>query len=110
VDRAIALYAQAAPVIRDGRSRRHGPVVGAYRHARGWQAMVRTAADGRAVLVVGHTFAAPGVKTIRVPLPPGRWRVAQELNADRRGVVLRAGELRWTPAGEWSASVVLLEK
>jgi alpha-galactosidase len=110
VDQAIVLYAQAAPVIRDGRSRRHGPAVGAYRHARGWQAMVRTAADGRAVLVVGHTFAAPGVKTIRVPLPPGRWRVAQELNADRRGVVLRAGELRWTPAGEWSASVVLLEK
>ena len=110
VDRAIALYAQAVPVIRRGRSRRYGPDVAAYRHARGWQAVVRAGADGKQVLVVGHAFENPGVKTVRVPLPPGRWRVANELHTDRRGVTLAKGELRWTPAGDWSACVVLLTK
>jgi len=110
VDRAIALYAQAAPVIRSGTSRRYGPDVMAYRHAKGWQVVVRRGAGGRKLLVVGHTFEKPGVKIIRVPLPPGKWRVAGELHTDRSGVKLAKGELRWTPAGEWSANVVLLTR
>ena len=110
VDRAIALYAQAVPVIRNGRSRRYGPDVAAYRHAQGWQVVVRVGAGGRQLLVVGHAFAKIGVKTIRVPLPPGRWRVAEELHTDRRGLTLTRGELRWQPAGEWSANVVLLAR
>ena len=110
VDRAIALYGQAASVIRSGRSRRYGPDVAAYRHAQGWQVVVRTGTDGKNLLVVGHTFEKPGVKTIRVPLPPGKWRVAGELHTDRSGVKLAKGELRWTPAGEWAANVVLLTR
>ena len=110
VDRAMALYAQAVPVIRSGRSRRHGPDVAAYRHAQGWQAVVRAGTDGSSLLVVGHAFEKRGVKVIRVPLPPGRWRVANELHSDRRGVTLAKGELRWQPAGDWSACVVLLRR
>jgi alpha-galactosidase len=110
VDRAIALYAQAVPVIRSGTSRRYGPDVVAYRHAEGWQSVVRRSADGKKLLVVGHAFASPGVKTIRVPLPSGKWRVVGELHSDRRGVKVAKGELSWTPAGEWSASVVLLTR
>ena len=108
VDQAIALYGRAAPVIRRGRSRRHGPDVMAYRHAQGWQAVVR--ANDRLALVVAHTFAAPGVKTLRIPLPPGRWRVIGELHADRRKVTLKRGECHWTHPGEWSACVVLLRR
>lgn len=110
VDQAIALYARAVPVIRRGTSRRYGPEVVAYRHAQGWQVVVRRGASGRQLLVVGHAFAQPGVKTIRVPLPPGRWRVAEELHTDRRGAAVAKGELSWTPAGEWSATVVRLTR
>lgn len=110
VDRAIALYAEAAPVIRRGRSVRHGPEVKVYRHAEGWQAVVRVGATGRQALVVSHAFGRPGVKTVRVPLPPGKWRVAGELHSDRKGATLAKGELRWTPAGEWSGAVVLLKR
>ncbi|MEO6874835.1 MAG: glycoside hydrolase family 36 protein [Opitutaceae bacterium] len=110
VDRAIALYAQAASVIRHGRSRRYGPEVAAYRHAKGWQVVVRAGADGKKLLVVGHAFEKPGVKSIRVPLPPGKWRVMGEIHTDRTGVKLTKGELRWTPAGDWSANVVLLSR
>jgi alpha-galactosidase len=110
VDRAVALYEKAVPVIRKGRSRRYGPDVMAYRHAQGWQVVVRAGSDGKKLLVVGHAFEKPGVKTIRVPLPPGKWRVAGEMHTDRSGVKVAKGELRWTPAGEWSANVVLLER
>ncbi len=47
VDRAIALYAQASAVIRHGRSHRYGPEVKNYRHADGWQAVLRIGADAR---------------------------------------------------------------
>lgn len=110
VDRAIALYGQAVPVIRRGRSYRHGPDVTAYRHAEGWQAMVRVSADGKQALVVGHAFAKTGPKTIRIPLPPGKWRITDELHSDKKGATLAKNELRWTPAGEWSGNVVLLKR
>ncbi len=110
VDRAIRLYAEAAPVIRRGRSRRHGPEVLAYRHAQGWQAMVRTSSDGRTALVVAHVFANPGARTLRIPLPAGRWRVTNELHADRRGATVARDGLRWVVPGEWSAIVVLLRR
>ncbi len=110
VDRAIAFYAEAVPVIRRGVSRRYGPEVKAYRHATGWQSVVRVREDRRQVLIVSHTFARPGVKTVRVPLPPGKWRVVGELHSERKGVTLAAGELRWTPAGEWAGSAVLLRR
>lgn len=110
VDRAIALYADAAPTIRSGRSRRHGPDVMAYRHAQGWQAIVRTSADEKQLLVVAHTFEKPGAKTIRLPLPKGAWRITGELHSDKKGATLKAGELHWTPAGEWHATAILLKK
>ena len=110
VDRAIDLYAKAAPIIRHGRSRRYGPEVRAYRHAKGWQAVVRVSADGKQALFVGHAFEKPGAKTIRVPLPSGRWKISDELHTDKRGAKILKGELCWEPAGEWSASVVLLKR
>jgi len=110
VDRAMAMYAQVVPVIKQGRSYRYGPEVVTYRHATGWQAVVRVGADGKQVLFVGHTFARPGVKTIRVPLPPGKWRVAGELADGAGRVKLAARELRWQPAGEWCGCAVLLTR
>lgn len=110
VDRAIALYAQAAGVIRAGRSHRYGPVVQNYRHPAGWQAVMRIGTDARQALFVAHTFARPGVKAIRAPLPPGKWRVAGDL-AEKAGEARIAGrDLVWRPAGEWCGCVVVLER
>ena len=68
VRRAVDFYAKAAPVIRRGSSRRYGPELTSWRHARGWQAVVRTGEDG--VLVVVHTFHQ-SPQTLRIPLPAG---------------------------------------
>lgn len=110
VDRAIALYIKAAPVLRDGRSSRYGPEVLAYRHAQGWQAVARVGAKGDRLLVVAHTFAKPGTKTVRVPLPPGRWTLDGELHATKRGAKLVRNELQWPVEGEWSGYVGVLKR
>ncbi len=54
-EQGMDFYRQAAPIIRDGVSKVHGPVVESYRHPRGWQAVERTGA-GQTKLVVLHTF------------------------------------------------------
>jgi alpha-galactosidase len=110
VDRAVALYRRAVPLIRSGRSHRHGPDVASYRHATGWQAVVRLSKDGRRALVVGHAFASPGARRVRIPLPGRGWRVDGELTADRRGVVPGPDCLHWTPAAPWSGFAALLRR
>jgi len=110
VAEAIALYERAVPIIRAGRSYRYGPEVCAYRHAEGWQAVVRVGETGKQALVVAHTFAKPGVATIKVPLPKGKWLLVGSLAEKSSALKLTAGELRWKPKGEWAAAVALLER
>lgn len=107
VSRAVALYKRVAPLIRRGRSHRYGPEVKSYRHAEGWQAMVRVSSTGKKALIVAHTFANPGQKTIRIPLPAGQWKVADTL-LEKGGPKLVRGQLHWQPKGEWAAAVILL--
>ncbi len=61
IDRGIAFYKKAAPVIKDGYSRLYGPKVVSWRHPKGWQCLVRTEGgveherkDG--LLAVFHSF------------------------------------------------------
>ncbi|MBC8010600.1 MAG: alpha-galactosidase, partial [Burkholderiales bacterium] len=53
---ALDLYAEVAPVLRDGTTRRFGPPAHAWRHPTGWQVVVRTARAKDRVLVVAHAF------------------------------------------------------
>jgi len=78
VDRAVALYRVAAPIIAAGFSRRQGPEQTAYRALTGWQAVLReglspsSGAPGSSgqVLLVLHSFAAaPAVLRIELPRP-----------------------------------------
>ncbi len=108
VERAMALYEAAAPVIRDGTSQRFGRVGESWRHPQGGQVVRRIASDGRSVLVVAHAFAdAPA--SLEVPLPPGgAWRVRTEFAADTEKVRLDADRLILPCAGDFTARVVLL--
>ena len=64
-------YKQAAPIIRDGKSRLYREGVESYRHPEGWQALVRTADDGQQALVVLHRFAGEGPLEVSVPVACG---------------------------------------
>jgi alpha-galactosidase len=110
VVQAIALYKKAAPIIRRGCSTRHGPAVQSYRHAEGWQAVVRVGHTGKQALVVTHTFAKLGRTTLRIPIPKGKWKITETLMEKSGDVALVKGELHWQPKGEWGATVVLLTR
>jgi alpha-galactosidase len=75
VDAAISLYRRAAPVIKEGVSRRFGAWGESWRYPRGWQAVRRVNAAGTMAVVVVHGFAgAPAEVTVPL-LAGGGWRV-----------------------------------
>jgi alpha-galactosidase len=111
VTRAQRLYAQAAPIIKHGRSRRCGEMGESWRHPRGWQAVVRASADGRSALVVAHAFAgAP--PTVEISLPSGGgWQLDDaDVLAGAPLYVEDGGQLRWSEVTDFAAAVVVLRR
>lgn len=105
--RALALYGSCEPIIERGASRRQGPAPGAYRHARGWQAVVRASADNAQLLVVAHRFGGAASDEIEVVLPPGPWRVAEVLDDEARAPEPHGSSLRLA-LGEWEGQALRL--
>ncbi|HEX2099841.1 MAG TPA: glycoside hydrolase family 36 protein, partial [Candidatus Synoicihabitans sp.] len=102
VREAMALYRQAAPIIRRGTSRRFGETGPSWRYPRGWQVQLREEADCACALAVVHAFAhAP--RDVVVPALHG-WRVVAQL-----GEAEFTGE-RVRLAGDFTAGVALLER
>ncbi|MBI3985910.1 MAG: alpha-galactosidase [Lentisphaerae bacterium] len=112
VKKAQALYTQAAPLIRHGKSRRLGPTVTSYRHPKGWQAVCRLSDDESSALVVAHTFAKPFPKLLEIPLPPTQatWTPDGALTSGRAAPSVRDGTLRIPSGGEFRGMAVILRK
>lgn len=77
IDRGIAFYKKAAPVIKDGFSRLYGPKILNYRHPAGWQCLVRTEGSVEhekkaGVLAVFHSFNGEHEGVLEVSLPTDR--------------------------------------
>jgi alpha-galactosidase len=109
VGRATALYRAAAPIIRDGVSRRNGEIGPSWRHPTGWQGVIRTAADGRSSLVVLHAFGgAPSEAAVQ--LPEGAWSVDGCFGEEGSNVTIDGNAVRWKPPGDFSANVVILRR
>jgi len=105
--RMQVLYGKAAPIIREGTSRRFGGMGESWRRPTGWQAVVRTSGDARRALVVLHTFANPPA-TIHVPLPSltyGSWDIDEMFHDGPR---IADGALIWKNPEPFSAAVLLL--
>lgn len=69
IDNGIAFYKEAAPYIKNGKSRLYRNTTGSDRHPKGYQALVRENKSG--VLVTVHTFGGDMPEEIRVKLPKG---------------------------------------
>ncbi|MCU0796752.1 MAG: alpha-galactosidase [Akkermansiaceae bacterium] len=100
---AIRLYRRAAPIIKSGRSRRHGEMGSSWRHPRGWQAVLRTS-DGAAMWV----FHAFGQAPDELVLPfSGGWELEESMGD--MTWELEQGQLRIRPEGDFSAGVLLFK-
>ncbi|MCM1297247.1 MAG: alpha-galactosidase [Muribaculaceae bacterium] len=76
IDRGIAFYKKAAPIIKDGYSRLYGPKILSYRHPAGWQCLLRTGGGVEhektgEFMAVFHSFNGGHEEPMEVPLPAG---------------------------------------
>jgi len=107
VKEALDFYKHAAPLIRNGFSKRFGPELLSFRHPQGWQAVIRTA--DRQALAVVHSFGQPVPHQIEIDLPPSEsWRIKNIFPASSNQVRVEAGKLICQPEGEFGALSVLL--
>lgn len=106
VREAIDFYQKSAPVIKYGRSRRAGEIGKSWRHPEGWQAVVRVSENQ--ALIVLHSFAnAPD--RVNIPLE-GVWIAAGSFGIDPGEVVFNDAGLELPTSGDFSGSVLLLER
>ncbi len=99
IDRGIAFYKKAAPIIKDGYSRLYGPKVVSWRHPEGWQCLVRTQGgvehekrDG--LLAVFHSFNGAHDGALEVPLPAdGTYRIEEVYSDAEADVTVEDGRL-----------------
>lgn len=108
--RAMDLYARVAPIIKGGRSFRHGPTVTSYRHPAGWQAVLRVADDDQSALAVVHTFADPPAHVPAIPLPLGGWQVRETFASHDNAPVIKDGALLVPIDGAFDGAVIHLSR
>lgn len=107
---AQQLYVQAAPIIKNGTSRRLGTIGESWRYPEGWQGVVRVHDSGQFALVVVHVFSHAPV-SIQVPLPKGDgWRIRETFSEADTTCRIMKEALVFRPAADFSAAVILLAR
>jgi alpha-galactosidase len=107
----MELYRRAYHIIRDGHSTFHGEVGKSWRHPQGWQAVLRTAKNGKRALLVVHTFGKPFPKSVEIPLPGAGWQIEETWPA-KSGLKssLKGKRLNLELAVEFRATVTTLRR
>jgi alpha-galactosidase len=108
---AMEFYRRVYPIIRDGHSTFHGETGKSWRHPQGWQAVLRTAKNGKRALLVVHTFGKPFPKSVEIPLPGAGWKVEEAWPA-KAGLKssLKGKRLNLELAVEFRATVTTLRR
>ena len=105
IDRGIAFYKKAVPVIKHGKSRRFGTRIKSERHPEGWQAVVRE--NGDKILCVIHTFEnASGI----VSIPVGNCTVKDIYSHGDMGARIENGMLILDVCEDFCGCGILLER
>ncbi len=112
VEESIRFYKRCAPVIKNGRNYRQGPLIKSYHHLRGFQAVCRKGTEDAAMLVVVHTFEeAPEELEIILPEADGAvWRLAEKFCRKEITAELRGEKLRFCGMTDYDGAVILLER
>lgn len=115
IDRGIAFYKKAAPIIKDGFSRLYGPKVLNYRHPEGWQCLVRTEGgvehEKRAgLLAVFHSFNGSHDGALEAALPAdGTYRIEDIYSDAEADICIEGGKLLCRIPEDMRAVAVLLQ-
>jgi alpha-galactosidase len=107
----MELYRRVYPIIRDGHSTFHGETGKSWRHPQGWQAVLRTAKNGKRALLVAHTFGKSFPKSVEIPLAGTGWNIEEAWPA-KAGLQssLKGKSLKLDLSGEFRATVLSLRR
>lgn len=108
VDAGLAFGRRAAPVIRQGVTRRYGPEVRCYDTPEGWQGIVRTGDAG--CLVVLHRFGGADTGPVTVPLPWPCTAPAAVYEVCGAPLTVKDTTLTWQPAAPMSSAALYFTK
>ncbi len=116
IDRGIAFYKKAAPIIMNGYSTLYGPKVISWRHPKGWQCLIRTEGgvehekkDG--LLAVFHSFNGEHDGALEAPLPTdGTYRIEEVYSDAEADVRADDGKLVCRIPEDMRAVAVLAKK
>jgi alpha-galactosidase len=101
VKAATGFYQQAAPLIRDGRTRFLGETPFHWAHPEGWSGVWRENAAGDRALVVVHTYAGLPDAPLTVDFPmPGDWKIDAALWDGTTAEPTCAGDSLSLPSGQ----------
>jgi alpha-galactosidase len=108
---SMDLYRRVYPIIRDGQSTFHGETGKSWRHPQGWQAVLRTAKNGKRALLVAHTFGKAFQKSVQIPLAENGWKI-EEIWPEKQGLsaTMKGKSLQLDLSGEFRACVVSLRQ
>lgn len=109
VDEAIAFYKLAAPIIKEGTTKRYGPTIHSYRHPAGWQGVTRLSTDGLQLMAIVHTFDGSIPEKIELPLPAtGLYEITRVFADKEIDLQVENGQLSCKLESTFSAVCVLL--
>lgn len=108
IDDGIAFYKKIASVIKKGFTTRYGSEISSYRHPKGWQGVLRTGEDGKA-LALFHGFLEAAGTEVSVPVPEG-YRISDIYSYEIEKVWLEDGRLYLRLTEDMKAVAVLLER
>lgn len=106
VRKALQLHDSVHTIIRDGFSRRYGPQVKNIFEPDGWQAVVRTSADGKQALVVAHSFTG-GTGCVEIPVK-GMQKIEWQFSREETHAELQDGILRIDFPADFEGAALLL--
>lgn len=106
VQQAMDMYHDVTSIIKRGASRRVGSWGASWRYPTGWQAVIRTAADGREAIIVAHTFSA-APELVEIALPEEAWEIKGKF-PDGKAVSIEDNMITWTPGGDFVGQVLHL--
>ncbi len=112
VRKAVALYGEAAPVIKDGKTHYLGSTPKSWRDPVGWTGVCRISRDGMQALVVVHEYerATEGDLEISLPLD-GVWEITKSLSdGTTADPELKETRLLFSAGNNFRGYVTLLRK
>lgn len=109
VEKGIAFYKKAVPIIKDGKNRRFGTEISNYNKLTGWQAVVREAYSGGQLLIVIHRFEEEQYE-MRIPLPQAEWEVEDCFYREGIEISVESGTLIVQKVHSLEGLAVMLKK